>query len=199
MVLYVPSTSMSAQTQLIPTHPSLLVLVLLLTLQDCPVRAISRCSDEGVAFLQRPALPSALPHVAASCVCRIALYVPSAGALTRGGFFYQRPGTDTYDTIISAQHILKSVADSHASQLTQLQLQLDASKQLMQSQPLSSSSKTSAAAAAAGGAVVAAGEGKKGKQGSAAAAAAAAQDVAGSLMQLVVAGLSTDEDVSGGN
>jgi hypothetical protein len=126
--------------------------------------------------------------------------VPSAGALTRGGFFYQRPGTDTYDTIISAQHILKSVADSHASQLTQLQLQLDASKQLMQSQPLSSSSKTSAAAAAAaGGAVVAAGEGKKGKQGSAAAAAAAAQDVAGSLMQLVVAGLSTDEDVSGGN
>lgn len=113
--------------------------------------------------------------------------MPSAGALTHGGFFYQRGSSGTYDTIISAQHILKSMADSHAAQLAQLQLQLDSSTQLLKSSP---------AAAAGSTAVVLAAEGKEGKKGRKGAGAPAAADVEGTLMQLVVAGLSTDEDVS---
>jgi hypothetical protein len=129
--------------------------------------------------------------------CRIALYVPSATELTRGGFFYQRPGTNTYDTIISAQHILKSMGDSHAAQLSKLQLQLDASKQLLQSPAAAASSGSSSSSAAEGAgadtdAVADVKEGRKGRKGS-----AAAGDVGGTLMQLVVAGLSTDDDVSG--
>lgn len=130
--------------------------------------------------------------------------MPSAAALTRGGFFYKRGDSDTYDTIISAQHILKSMADSHAAQLSALQLQLEPSKQLLAASPTAEAAGGTAAAAAAAGSgssVVAAaagkgkGEGKKGKKG---AGAAAAGDVEGSLMQLVMTGLSTDEDVSGG-
>ena len=130
-------------------------------------------------------------------LCRIALYIPSASALTRGGFFYPRAGSNptTYDTLISAQHILKSMADNHAPQLAQLQLQLDASKQLMGTQ--AASPAAAAAAAAAAGAVEAAGgEGKKAKKGSEKGAAGGGS-IEGSLMQLVAAGLSTDDDVSG--
>lgn len=51
------------------------------------------------------------------------MYVPSAWALTRGGYFVRRPdGSPLYDTIISAQHVLKSVRDAHAPQLKQLPL-----------------------------------------------------------------------------
>jgi hypothetical protein len=140
------------------------------------------------------------PHVTSLMLllaCRIALYVPSATELTRGGFFYQRAGTDTYDTIISAQHILKSMGDSHAAELSKLQLQLDASKQLLQSPAAaasraSSSSSAVAPADADADAVADTKEGRKGRKAS----AAAAGDVGGTLMQLVAAGLSTDEDVS---
>jgi hypothetical protein len=128
-----------------------------------------------------------------STPCRIALYIPSASALTRGGFFYPRAGSNptTYDTLISAQHILKSMADNHAPQLAQLQLQLEASKQLMGTQ-----AAPPAAAAAAGAVEAAGGEGKKAKKGSGGGAAAGGS-IEGSLMQLVAAGLSTDDDVSG--
>lgn len=137
------------------------------------------------------------------------MYIPSAGQLTRGGFFYKRGDSNTYDTIISAQHTLKSMADSHAADLTRLRLQLPASRQLLNlpadaaaTSAAASNSPTQGDAAAvvpagadgpAAGAV-ASKEGRKGKKGSGAAAAA---DVEGSLMQLVMAGLSTDDDVSG--
>eukprot|EP00878_Enallax_costatus_P043286 GHUV01051172.1.p1 GENE.GHUV01051172.1~~GHUV01051172.1.p1 ORF type:complete len:133 (-),score=27.66 GHUV01051172.1:305-703(-) len=62
--------------------------------------------------------------------CRLALYVPSAVDLTRGGFFYKRPD-GTYDTIISAQHILKSMSDSHDKQLAGMKLQLQESRDLL--------------------------------------------------------------------
>lgn len=150
--------------------------------------------------------PAPLPHTNTH---RIALYVPSAAALIRGGFFYKRGDSDTYDTIISAQHILKSMADSHTADLIKLQLQLPASKQLLKltgTPSAGSSSRSSSGSDAApqqhengpdAAAVVPAGggvkEGKKGKKGSSGPSAA---DVEGTLMQLVVAGLSTDEDVS---
>eukprot|EP00878_Enallax_costatus_P017811 GHUV01018716.1.p1 GENE.GHUV01018716.1~~GHUV01018716.1.p1 ORF type:complete len:371 (+),score=129.58 GHUV01018716.1:159-1271(+) len=60
----------------------------------------------------------------------LALYVPSAVDLTRGGFFYKRPD-GTYDTIISAQHILKSMSDSHDKQLAGMKLQLQESRDLL--------------------------------------------------------------------
>jgi len=136
------------------------------------------------------------------------MYIPSAGQLTRGGFFYKRGDSNTYDTIISAQHILKSMADSHAADLTRLKLQLPASRQLLNlpadaaatSAAVSNSPAQADAAAvvpagadASAAGAVASKEGRKGKKGS---GAAAAPDVEGSLMQLVMAGLSTDDDVS---
>jgi hypothetical protein len=52
----------------------------------------------------------------------VVLYIPDATALVRGGFFYRRAGGEGYDTIISAQHVLKSVADSHKDALARLPL-----------------------------------------------------------------------------
>lgn len=52
--------------------------------------------------------------------------------LTRGGFFYKR-SDGSYDTILSAQLILKSVSDNHDKQLATLKLQLQDSKDLLQS------------------------------------------------------------------
>eukprot|EP00879_Flechtneria_rotunda_P024773 GHRR01026283.1.p1 GENE.GHRR01026283.1~~GHRR01026283.1.p1 ORF type:complete len:312 (+),score=113.83 GHRR01026283.1:643-1578(+) len=95
----------------------------------------------------------------------LVLYVPSAAALTRGGFFYKRPD-GTYDTIISAQHILKSVADAHQQQLTGLPVRLQHSKQLLGSPAAAVASKTASAGA----------------------------DGAGSLLDLVNTGLSTDSN-----
>jgi hypothetical protein len=101
--------------------------------------------------------------------CRLTLYIPSAVELTRGGFFYPR-GDGTYDTIISAQHILKSFADSHEQQLASLKLLLPESTELLQSP---------AAAAAVGGA-----------------ARGAVSEQRDSLRDLVNTGLSTDDNVS---
>jgi hypothetical protein len=50
----------------------------------------------------------------------VVVYVPDAAALVSGGFFYKRPEDGTFDTIISAQHILKSVVDAHRGQLAAL-------------------------------------------------------------------------------
>jgi hypothetical protein len=102
---------------------------------------------------------------------RLTLYIPSAVELTRGGFFYPR-GDGTYDTIISAQHILKAFADSHEKQLAGLKLLLPESAQLLQSP---------AAAAAVGGA-----------------AGGAVSEQRDSLRDLVYTGLSTDDNVSWG-
>jgi hypothetical protein len=99
---------------------------------------------------------------------RLTLYIPSAADLTRGGFFYPR-GDGTYDTIISAQHILKSFADSHEQQLAGLKLLLPESKELLQSP---------AASAAVG-----------------AAAGAAVSQQRDSVRDLVNTGLSTDDNV----
>jgi hypothetical protein len=100
----------------------------------------------------------------------LVVYVPDARALVSGGFFYKRPETGTYDTIISAQHILKSVLDSHRAQLEAMPRRVSA--------PTPAGGATGEAAAKAGAAVGAAGGG------------------AGSLLDLVLAGLSTDDDVS---
>ncbi|WIA19097.1 hypothetical protein OEZ85_003745 [Tetradesmus obliquus] len=98
----------------------------------------------------------------------LALYIPAAVELTRGGFFYKRDD-GTYDTIISAQHILKSFADCHDKQLAGHKLQLPESLQLLQSP---------AAAAAVGGA----------------AGGAAVSKGRDSLRDLVMTGLSTDDN-----
>lgn len=155
-----------------------------------------------------------LLHSSPTLAHRIALYVPSAVDLTRGGFFYRRGKSDTYDTIISAQHILKSMADSHAADLVKLALKLDASKQLLGVNNTNSGAAAASDAAAAtaasgssGGEVAvaaadggdaqqqqAAGRKKGAKKGSSGPSSAA--DVEGTLMQLVVAGLTTDSDVS---
>jgi small subunit ribosomal protein S29 len=54
---------------------------------------------------------------------RIVLYVPSATILTSGGYFLKRPDTEQYDTIISAQQLLKGMLDAHQDDLAQLQQQ----------------------------------------------------------------------------
>lgn len=58
---------------------------------------------------------AALVEQARTCG-EVVVYVPDATALVSGGFFYRRED-GTFDTIISAQHILKSVVDSHKEQL----------------------------------------------------------------------------------
>lgn len=50
----------------------------------------------------------------------LVMYIPSARALVEGGFFKKRPEVHLWDTVISAQHVLKSVGDSHSSDLGQL-------------------------------------------------------------------------------
>jgi len=50
----------------------------------------------------------------------LVLYVPDARALVSGGFFYKRPEDGSYDTIIAAQHVLKSVVDSHKGRLGEM-------------------------------------------------------------------------------
>lgn len=51
------------------------------------------------------------------------MYIPSALSLVRGGFFQRRQGSSEplFDTIVSAQRIIKSVHDAHAQQLAQIQ------------------------------------------------------------------------------
>jgi hypothetical protein len=53
-------------------------------------------------------------------ICRIVVYVPSASMLTHGGYFEKRPDSRLYDTIISAQQVVKSVHDAHRDQLASL-------------------------------------------------------------------------------
>lgn len=56
------------------------------------------------------------------------MYIPSAGALTYGGFFQKRQDADAWDTLLSAQHILKSVHDAHKAQLAALPRALGGAK-----------------------------------------------------------------------
>jgi small subunit ribosomal protein S29 len=50
----------------------------------------------------------------------VALYVPSAAALTSGGFFERRPDDGTYDTLLSAQAVLRGAAEAHADVLARM-------------------------------------------------------------------------------
>jgi small subunit ribosomal protein S29 len=52
----------------------------------------------------------------------VALYVPSAAALTSGGFFEPRAGDEegTYDTLLSAQAVLRGAAEAHADVLARM-------------------------------------------------------------------------------
>jgi hypothetical protein len=128
---------------------------------------------------------------AAAAAVRLVLYVPSAANLTRGGFFYRRPD-GSYDTIISAQHILKSVADSHQQQLAGLPVRLEATQQLLDGV------KVMAAAADRGSS----GSREASRRGKGSPDKDAVVVVGGrgglTVLDLVKAGLSTDEDVSGG-
>jgi hypothetical protein len=46
------------------------------------------------------------------------MYLPSATVLTKGGYFIRRPGIDRkYDTILSAQELLRSMVQAHEKQL----------------------------------------------------------------------------------
>ncbi|KAI8473917.1 MAG: mitochondrial ribosomal death-associated protein 3-domain-containing protein [Monoraphidium minutum] len=118
----------------------------------------------------------------------IVLYVPDARALVAGGFFYKRPGgtTSAYDTIISAQHILKSVLDSHKEQLEALPLSRYA--------PLAA--RTGAAGVAAGGdaAAAAAGSDSSAAGGGGGGSGAAGGGGYGTLLDLVNSGLETDDN-----
>ncbi|KAJ9527473.1 hypothetical protein QJQ45_025797 [Haematococcus lacustris] len=69
---------------------------------------------------------------------RLVLYVPSARALMRGGYFQQRLDPSgqplgTWDTLTSAQHVLLGMQAAHALQLSRLPLRLPASRQLVES------------------------------------------------------------------
>lgn len=53
------------------------------------------------------------------------MYVPTASALTKGGYFIRRQGSDgkydgKYDTVLSAQGILRSMVQAHEKQLAAL-------------------------------------------------------------------------------
>lgn len=48
------------------------------------------------------------------------MYIPSAMALTGGGYFIRRPDSAVWDTPLSAQHILKGMLDVHGAQLKAL-------------------------------------------------------------------------------
>ncbi|KAL6765131.1 hypothetical protein V8C86DRAFT_2461700 [Haematococcus lacustris] len=68
----------------------------------------------------------------------LVLYVPSARALMRGGYFQQRLDPSgqplgTWDTLTSAQHVLLGMQAAHALQLSRLPLRLPASRQLVES------------------------------------------------------------------
>ncbi len=53
------------------------------------------------------------------------LYLPSAATLTAGGYFTKRPGSEQYDTIVSAQQLLKAMYDAHQEQLAALPQRLN--------------------------------------------------------------------------
>lgn len=98
------------------------------------------------------------------------MYVPSASALTRGGYFVPRPGTEQYDTIQSAQYVLRSLVQAHGKQLSQI--------------PSSAGSAASGSASAG--------------VGSSAAAPVIKSLGKGSLLDVANEGLQTDSDVSCG-
>ncbi|GAX75551.1 hypothetical protein CEUSTIGMA_g2994.t1 [Chlamydomonas eustigma] len=50
----------------------------------------------------------------------IAMYIPSATELTRGGYFLRRESSGQFDTINSAQQILRSLVQSHRKELSAL-------------------------------------------------------------------------------
>lgn len=108
------------------------------------------------------------------------MYVPSATTLTSGGFFYKRPD-GTYDTIISAQHILKSMLESHKQQLAALPQHLSSS--FGGTKPAGSSTDSNNSSSS----MQPPSEGSEGLAGAPA---------NGSLLDLVTSGLATDDDVS---
>lgn len=64
--------------------------------------------------------------------------MPSAVDLTRGGFFAPRKD-GTYDTLISAQHVVKALTDAHGEQLGALPALLPESMALLSTAAGSSS------------------------------------------------------------
>ena len=113
----------------------------------------------------------ALLVLPAMCACgRVVMYVPSASALTRGGYFVPRPGTKQYDTIQSAQYVLRSLVQAHGKQLSLI--------------PSSSSGAASGSASAG--------------VGSSSAAPVIKSLGKGSLLDVANEGLQSDSDVSCG-
>jgi hypothetical protein len=65
---------------------------------------------------------------------RLVVYIPSATALVRGGYFEPRLGPGgrrTWDTLLSAQHVLLGMQRAHGDQLKQLPASLPASLKLL--------------------------------------------------------------------
>ncbi|MEW5309713.1 MAG: hypothetical protein WDW38_001577 [Sanguina aurantia] len=94
-----------------------------------------RATRELVGMLQHEGLPRVLlegPVGSGKSIALLSLvewarasgwmvmYVPTATMLTRGGLFVRREDGIMYDTIISAQHILKSMVDVHGPALREL-------------------------------------------------------------------------------
>jgi hypothetical protein len=141
------------------------------------------------------------------------LYIPSAAALTSGGFFYKRPGPNGsgWDTLLSALHVLKSVADTHQQQLAALPVTTPAAADVVArgGGPRAPTAQSGSKAGGGGGkkgkapppAVAAAEVGGGGSNSSTtlpvpADASSSDSSSSGSLWDLVMAGLSTDDDVS---
>ena len=108
----------------------------------------------------------------------VAIYVPDAAGLVRGGFFEKRQEDGTYDTIIAAQHVLKSAADCHADQLAAL--------------PLRGPMPRGGAGGGGGGDKQ---QQRQQASGEAALEAGGSGGGGATLLDLAMAGLSTDDDV----
>ena len=50
------------------------------------------------------------------------MHIPTASALVRGGYFLRRPETGLYDTPLSAQSILRSMAAAHGKRLSTMRI-----------------------------------------------------------------------------
>lgn len=138
--------------------------------------------------------------------CRVALYVPSATALVKGGFFEPcqtqadsegggegEGGARQWDTPTSAQHVLLGMQEAHGAALARMPLRLDASKQLLTEQQQEQEQQEQGETPSPGGAAVEPPTTDTKQGGLAAAAAGAAVPTLG---QLVTHGLAAD-DVGG--
>ena len=50
------------------------------------------------------------------------MHIPTASALVRGGYFIRRPETGLFDTPLSAQSILRSMAAAHGKRLSTMRV-----------------------------------------------------------------------------